>query len=108
MYEQILEEFMAKVIAKNPAEVEYHQAVREVAESLIPYVEENPKYKTAKILERMAEPERVLLFRIPWIDDKGEIQINRGFRIEMNSAIGPYKGGMRFHPTVNFRNTKIF
>jgi len=101
MYEQILEEFMAKVIAKNPAEVEYHQAVREVAESLIPYVEENPKYKTAKILERMAEPERVLLFRIPWIDDKGEIQINRGFRIEMNSAIGPYKGGMRFHPTVN-------
>ena len=101
MYEQQIEEFMAKIIAKNPSEVEFHQAVREVAESLIPYVEENPKYKDAKILERIAEPERVIMFRIPWIDDKGDIQINRGFRIEMNSAIGPYKGGMRFHPTVN-------
>lgn len=92
---------MAKIVAKNPGELEFHQAVREVAESLIPYIEENPKYKEAKILERIAEPERVILFRVPWQDDKGEVQINRGFRIEMNSAIGPYKGGLRFHPTVN-------
>ena len=96
-----LDEFMAKVIAKNPGEKEYHQAVMEVAESLIPFIEENPKYKQAKILERMAEAERIIIFRVPWMNDKGEIQINRGFRIEMNSAIGPYKGGIRFHPTVN-------
>jgi glutamate dehydrogenase (NADP+) len=96
-----VEQFMAKVIAKNQHENEFHQAVQEVVESLIPYVEENPKYKYAKILERLTEPERVILFRIPWLDDKGEIQINKGYRIEMNSAIGPYKGGMRFHPTVN-------
>lgn len=96
-----VEQFMAKIIAKNPNEKEFHQAVQEVAESLIPFIEENPKYKHAKILERMAEPERTILFRIPWLDDKGEIQINKGYRIEMNSAIGPYKGGMRFHPTVN-------
>ncbi len=96
-----VEQFMAKIKAKNPNEKEFHQAVQEVAESLIPFIEENPKYKHAKILERMAEPERTILFRIPWLDDKGEIQINKGYRIEMNSAIGPYKGGMRFHPTVN-------
>jgi len=100
-YQKILDDFMAKIIAKNPGEPEFHQAVKEVAESLIPFIEENPKYKMAKILERIAEPERVLLFRVPWQDDKGEVQINRGFRIEMNSAIGPYKGGLRFHPTVN-------
>jgi glutamate dehydrogenase (NADP+) len=94
-------EFMAKVIAKNPGEIEFHQAVKEVVESLMPFIEENPRYKNAKILERMVEPERVILFRVPWIDDSGEIQINRGFRIQMNSAIGPYKGGLRFHPTVN-------
>ncbi len=99
--EQKVQDFMAKVIAKNPAEGEFHQAVQEVVESLIPFVEENPQYKDAKILERMVEPERVILFRVPWIDDKGEVQINKGFRIEMNSAIGPYKGGLRFHPTVN-------
>ncbi|PLW94987.1 MAG: NADP-specific glutamate dehydrogenase [Marinilabiliales bacterium] len=91
--------FMAKVIAKNPSEVEFHQAVREVVESLLPYVEENPKY--AGILDRIVEPERVIMFRVPWLDDAGNQQINRGFRIEMNSAIGPYKGGLRFHPTVN-------
>lgn len=100
-YENLVNEFMAKIIAKNPGEKEFHQAVKEVAESLIPFIEENPKYKTAKILERMAEPERVILFRVPWVDDKGEIQINKGYRIEMSSAIGPYKGGLRFHPTVN-------
>lgn len=96
-----VEKFMAQIIAKNPSEVEFHQAVLEVAESIIPFVEENPKYKNAKIMERVAEPERVLMFRVPWFDDKGEVQINRGYRIEMNSAIGPYKGGLRFHPTVN-------
>jgi len=96
-----VEKFMAKIIAKNPSEVEFHQAVLEVSESLIPFIEENPKYKHAKILERIAEPERVIMFRVPWQDDKGEIQINRGYRIEMSSAIGPYKGGIRFHPTVN-------
>ena len=100
VYDKLVSEFMAKIIAKNPGEKEFHQAVQEVAESLIPFIEENPKYKTAKILERIAEPERVIMFRVPWTDDKGEIQINRGFRIEMNSAIGPYKGGLRFHPTV--------
>ena len=96
-----LNDFMTKIIAKNPGEPEFHQAVKEVAESLMPFIDENPKYKTAKILERMAEPERVIIFRVPWLDDKGEIQINRGFRIQMNSVIGPYKGGLRFHPTVN-------
>src|SRR6056300_2111696 len=96
-----VEQFMARIKAKNPAEPEFHQAVHEVAESLIPFIEENPKYRQAKILERIAEPERVVLFRVPWINDKGEVEINRGYRIEMNSAIGPYKGGLRFHPTVN-------
>jgi len=100
-YEQQVNDFMAKVIAKNPGEVEFHQAVHEVVESLVPFIEENPQYKEAKILDRMIEPERVLMFRVPWLDDKGVVQINRGFRIEMNSAIGPYKGGLRFHPTVN-------
>jgi glutamate dehydrogenase (NADP+) len=93
-----VEKFMANIIAKNPGELEFHQAVAEVAESLVPFIEENPKYKHAKILERIAEPERIILFRVPWIDDKGEIQINKGYRIEMNSAIGPYKGGIRSTP----------
>ncbi|MFW5663485.1 MAG: NADP-specific glutamate dehydrogenase [bacterium] len=96
-----LKKFMDYVIAKNPAEAEFHQAVEEVAESILPFLDENPRYKSARVFERMIEPERVIMFRIPWIDDKGEVQINRGYRIEMNSAIGPYKGGMRFHPTVN-------
>jgi glutamate dehydrogenase (NADP+) len=95
------EDFIAKVAAKNPGELEFHQAVREVVDSLAPYIEKNPKYENAKILERMVEPERVLMFRVPWIDDKGSIQINRGYRIQMNSAIGPYKGGIRLHPSVN-------
>ena len=102
-----VEQFMAQIKAKNPNEGEFHQAVHEVAESLIPFIEENPKYKHAKVLERIAEPERVVLFRIPWLDDKGEIQINKGYRIEMNSAIGPYKGGLRFHPTVNLSILKF-
>jgi len=92
---------MDYVVSKNPSEKEFHQAVEEVAETIIPFLDDNPKYKAAKVFERMTEPERVIMFRIPWIDDQGEVQINRGFRIEMNSAIGPYKGGLRFHPTVN-------
>jgi glutamate dehydrogenase/leucine dehydrogenase len=99
--DQMVKDFMAKVIARNPNEPEFHQAVEEVAMTVLPFIEENPKYKEAKVLERMTEPERVILFRVPWVDDKGEIQINKGYRIEMNSAIGPYKGGLRFHPTVN-------
>jgi glutamate dehydrogenase (NADP+) len=92
---------MAEVKAKNPAEPEFHQAVQEAAESLSIVLERHPEYKKAKILERIIEPERVLMFRVPWQDDKGNYCVNRGFRIEMNSAIGPYKGGLRFHPTVN-------
>ena len=102
-----IEEFMAKVVERNPGEVEFHQAGREVAESVMPFIEENPKYQQAKILERMAEPERVIIFRVPWMDDKGGIQVNRGYRIEMNSAIGPYKGGIRFHPSVNLSILKF-
>jgi glutamate dehydrogenase/leucine dehydrogenase len=93
--------FMERVIAKNPAEKEFHQAVYEVVKSVMPFIEKNPKYLKAKILERIVEPERVIIFRVPWIDDRGEVQVNRGFRIEMSSAIGPYKGGLRFHPSVN-------
>ncbi|MDD5427789.1 MAG: NADP-specific glutamate dehydrogenase [Candidatus Omnitrophica bacterium] len=95
------EDFIAKVEAKNPGEREFHQAVREVVESLAPYIEKNPKYEDARILDRMVEPERVVMFRVPWLDDKGGIQVNRGYRIQMNSAIGPYKGGIRLHPSVN-------
>jgi glutamate dehydrogenase (NADP+) len=97
----MLDDFMAQVIARNPGESEFHQAVKEVVMTLLPYIEKNPKYKKAKVLERMVEPERVIMFRVCWLDDKGEIQINRGFRIQMNSAIGPYKGGIRLHPSVN-------
>ena len=96
-----IEEFMAKVVEKNPGEKEFHQAVQEVVESLTTYIEKNPKYEDAKMLERMVEPERVIMFRVPWLNDKGEVQVNRGYRIEMSSAIGPYKGGLRFHPSVN-------
>src|SRR5574344_2574605 len=102
-----LKEFMEKLIAKNPGENLFHQAVQEVAESLLPYIQEHPEYQKAKILERMTEPERVIIFRVPWIDDKGEFQINRGFRVQMNSAIGPYKGGIRLHPSVNLGMLKF-
>lgn len=94
-------DFMADLSAKNPGETEFHQAVREVIESLLPVIERHPECRKLKILERMVEPERALMFRVPWMDDGGEIHINRGYRIEMSSAIGPYKGGLRFHPTVN-------
>jgi glutamate dehydrogenase (NADP+) len=92
---------MAGIRSHNPAEPEFHQAVQEVFESLIPVLDRHPEYRSAKLLERVAEPERVIMFRVPWMDDRGEVQVNRGFRIEMNSAIGPYKGGLRFHPSVN-------
>jgi glutamate dehydrogenase (NADP+) len=91
---------MADVVAKNPGEPEFHQAVREVAESVELALERHPEYRKEKILERIIEPERVIMFRVPWVDDRGEIQVHRGYRVEMNSAIGPYKGGLRFHPTV--------
>jgi glutamate dehydrogenase (NADP+) len=94
-------DLMAELKAKNPAEPEFHQAVQEVVESLDLVLERRPEYRSARIIERMVEPERVLMFRVPWVDDQGRVQINRGFRIEMNSAIGPYKGGLRFHASVN-------
>ena len=93
--------FMARLQAKNPSETEFHQAAQEIVESLSLVLDRHPEYRSARILERIVEPERVIMFRVPWMDDQGEIQINRGFRIEMNSAIGPYKGGLRFHPSVN-------
>ncbi len=99
--------FMAKIKARDPHEPEFHQAVEEVADALGPFIEANPRYKEARILERIAEPERVILFRVPWVSDKGEVQVNRGLRIEMNSAIGPYKGGLRFHPTVTLGMLKF-
>jgi glutamate dehydrogenase (NADP+) len=106
-YQAEIDSFMDMVKAKNPNEPEFLQAVEEVAETVIPYIEEHPKYKKYKILERLAEPERVIMFRVPWMDDNGEFQINRGYRIEMNSAIGPYKGGLRFHPSVNLSILKF-
>jgi glutamate dehydrogenase (NADP+) len=94
-------DLMAELKAKNPMEPEFHQAVQEVVESLDLVLERRPEYRSARIIERMVEPERVVMFRVPWQDDHGQVQINRGFRVEMNSAIGPYKGGLRFHPSVN-------
>jgi len=102
-----IEGIMNIVIDRNPGEPEFHQAVREVVESVTPFIEKNPKYKEGKIIERMIEPERAIIFRVPWIDDSGQIRINRGYRIEMNSAIGPYKGGIRFHPSVNLSILKF-
>lgn len=99
--------FMDKVKATNGHEPEFLQAVHEVAEAIIPFMENNPKYKQAKILDRIVEPERTIIFRVPWLDDKGEIQVNRGYRVEFNSAIGPYKGGLRFHPSVNLSILKF-
>jgi glutamate dehydrogenase (NADP+) len=94
-------DLMAQVREKNPAEPEFHQAVEEVAESVVQVLDARPEYRKKKILERIIEPERVILFRVPWMDDQGEVHVQKGFRIEMNSAIGPYKGGLRFHPSVN-------
>jgi glutamate dehydrogenase (NADP+) len=97
---EFVKTLMADVVAKNPGEIEFHQAVQEVAESVELVLDRHPEYRTSKVFERMVEPERVIMFRVPWTDDAGEIQINRGYRIEMSSAIGPFKGGLRFHPSV--------
>ena len=105
--ENYVEQFMSELIARNPGEKEFHQAVREVVESVAPYVMSYPHLMDMKILERMVEPERVIMFRVPWMDDKGEIHINRGYRVQMNSAIGPYKGGIRFHASVNLSIMKF-
>jgi len=106
-YHTEIEQFMNSVRSKNSHETEFLQAVQEVAEAVIPFMEEHPKYKSFKILDRIVEPERTILFRVPWLDDKGEIQVNRGYRVEFNSAIGPYKGGLRFHPSVNLSILKF-
>ena len=102
-----IDAFVKKVAQKNPNETEFLQAVQEVAENIIPFISDNPKYKQGNILETMCEPERVFMFRVPWVDDKGETHINRGYRVQMNSAIGPYKGGLRFHPSVNLSILKF-
>ena len=104
---QYVEDFMSSVIARNPGEKEFHQAVQEVVESLAPYIIENPQLQKMKILERIVEPERIIIFRVPWLNDCGVVEINRGYRIQMNSAIGPYKGGIRFHPSVNLSILKF-
>lgn len=102
-----IKDFISKVEKMNPNEPEFLQSVTEVAEVIIPFIEENKEYQGIKLLERMVEPERVLMFRVPWTDDSGEIQVNRGYRVEFNSSIGPYKGGLRFHPTVNLSILKF-
>ncbi|MFN4762150.1 NADP-specific glutamate dehydrogenase [Gillisia sp. Q332] len=105
--EKNVQDFLDLAAKRNQNEPEFMQAVHEVAETVIPFIEKNKKYQNAMLLERMVEPERVIMFRVPWIDDKGKTQINRGFRIQMNSAIGPYKGGLRFHPSVNLSILKF-
>ena len=105
--EKNVKNFLEKVSTRNQNEPEFMQAVHEVAETVIPFIENNKKYQNKMLLERMVEPERVVMFRVPWLDDNGDIQVNRGFRIQMNSAIGPYKGGLRFHPSVNLSILKF-
>lgn len=102
-----MNEFLNQLTARTPGEIEFHQAVKEVVESIWDEYNKNPRYKKAKILERMTEPERTITFRVPWIDDRGDVQVNRGYRVEFNSAIGPYKGGLRFHPSVNLSILKF-
>ncbi len=99
--------FIEAVAKNNPNEAEFMQAVMEVAETVIPYIEQNKKYQNKMLLERMVEPDRIIIFRVVWVDDKGETQVNRGYRVQMNSAIGPYKGGIRFHPSVNLSILKF-
>ena len=106
-FQSEIDAFIDSVKAKQSHETEFLQAVTEVAEAIIPFIADKPKYKDAKILERMVEPERTIIFRVPWLDDSGEVQVNRGFRVEFNSAIGPYKGGLRFHPSVNLSILKF-
>jgi len=102
-----MEDILKSVIARDPYEKEFHQAVKEVLETIQPVLERNPEYRQAAVLERITEPERVVMFRVPWVDDAGQVRVNRGFRIQMNSAIGPYKGGIRFHPSVNLSILKF-
>lgn len=102
-----VKEFMQDVISRNPHEPEFHQAVHEVAEAVIPYLNEHPEYGNSGLLARLTEPERTVIFRVPWVDDMGEVQVNRGYRVQFSSAIGPYKGGLRFHPTVNLSILKF-
>ena len=102
-----IDAFMAQVAAQNAHEPEFIQAVQEVAETVIPFISDHPQYAKHRILERMVEPERTIIFRVPWTTDAGEVQINRGYRVEFNSAIGPYKGGLRFHPTVTLSVLKF-
>ena len=104
---QELSEFLAQLTARYPAETEFHQAVTEVSKSVWPFIEKNPKYRQARILERLVEPERTIMFRVVWMDRHGEVQVNRGYRVQMNSAIGPYKGGLRFHPSVRLGTLKF-
>ena len=99
--------FMEAVINKNLGQNEFHQAVEEVVESIWEYINDNPHYQHAKVLDRIVEPERVIMFRVPWRDDQGMVQVNRGYRVEFNSAIGPYKGGIRFHPSVKLSKLKL-
>lgn len=99
--------FMDRLIARNPHQPEFHQAVREVARAIVPHITVNPKYQEARIFERMVEPERVIIFRVPWVNDDGEVEVNRGYRVQFSSAIGPYKGGLRFHPSVNLSILKF-
>ena len=106
-FQSEIESFMKRVSVKNGHEPEFIQAVQEVAEAVIPIIESNPKYKNARILDRIIEPERTIIFRVPWLDDEGNVQVNRGYRIEFNSALGPYKGGLRFHPSVNLSILKF-
>ena len=102
-----VEEIIAKVQAENPGETEFHNTVKEVLTSIAPVLEKNPKYQQAAILERIVEPERVVMFRVPWTDDAGKVHVNKGYRVQFNSAIGPYKGGLRLHPSVNLSIIKF-
>jgi len=102
-----MEDILKSVVARDPHEKEFHQAVKEVLETIQPVLERNPQYRQSAVLERITEPERVIMFRVPWVDDEGQVRVNRGFRIQMNSAIGPYKGGIRFHPSVNLSIRKF-
>lgn len=105
--QQYVQDVLDLVKKRDPDQVEFQNTVKEVLTTIVPVLEENPKYKAAKLLERMVEPERIVTFRVPWTDDKGEVQVNRGYRVQMNSAIGPYKGGLRFHPSVNLSILKF-
>ena len=100
-------EVLADLIKRNPGEAVFHQAAKEVLESLEPVIEANPVYQQNGLLERLVEPERAILFRVPWVDDQGKVQVNKGYRVQFNNAIGPYKGGIRFHPSVNLSVIKF-